>query len=434
MFLRILFKSFIKNRQRKLLAVIIIALGISIVSTLTNIWTGIEDKVSRELRVYGSNILLKAKTNTLPFKEVDSKNQLEDEALLDEADLVNLKTVFWRNNILAFAPYLQDDAVIKSENGRGKKFAVTGTWFDKKLDISTGESYSTGIKKIKSWWSIDGNFPRDQLFKSDNTEAILNKVTANQMGVKKGDLLTLSLDNNKPVNVKIVGFFIGDESDENKLYIPLSSMQRLKGVKNKFQWAEISALTTPDTDLARKYEKNPDSLSPKEYELWYCTAFVKSIALQAEEVVKGSEANPIRQISDSEGATLNKIKYFMLILMVLSFAISITGIWNLMSGYVNHRSNEVGLLKAIGASNLSLSALFLSEALILGFVGGVIGIIAGNVFSSIIGFKVFGESISANVFSVILSLLVSLAVALIGNLSAVAAVSRLNTKDVLHGG
>jgi len=155
-------------------------------------------------------------------------------------------------------------------------------------------------------------------------------------------------------------------------------------------------MTTPENDLARKAAENPKSLSQAEYDIWYCTAYVGSIAFQIEEVIPGSVARPVRQIAESEGKILDKTQLLMLLITVLSLLSSALGVSNLISANVMERSRELGLLKALGASNLAVSLLVLAELFAAGLVGGVAGYFAGLGFAQLIGETVFGSGIAVN--------------------------------------
>ena len=67
MFWRMLKKSFSKGLKGKLLAVVTIAFGASLASSMLNISLDIGDKVNRELKTYGANILVEPRVETVPL-------------------------------------------------------------------------------------------------------------------------------------------------------------------------------------------------------------------------------------------------------------------------------------------------------------------------------------------------------------------------------
>ena len=72
-------------------------------------------------------------------------------------------------------------------------------------------------------------------------------------------------------------------------------VQELLGLPEKISRMEVSAITTPDNELARRAAQDPQSLNPTDYETWYCTAYVSAICHQIQEVVRDGVAKPVRQ-------------------------------------------------------------------------------------------------------------------------------------------
>src|ERR1700677_1387660 len=100
MFLRPLIESFVRQRRRKLLAGIAILLGTTAVTAMLALATTIGDRIHRELAVYGANIGVTPKADTLDVKVggLDLKPSTGG-AYLHDSDIAKLKTIFWANNI-----------------------------------------------------------------------------------------------------------------------------------------------------------------------------------------------------------------------------------------------------------------------------------------------------------------------------------------------
>ncbi len=107
MFLRLLYESFRRQKRRKLLAGVAIMLGVGVATAMIAVATDIGDKISRELRTYGANLIVTPQEDTLDV-EIGGVNLKppSDGAYLNEADLPKIKGMFWRNNIVGFAPML----------------------------------------------------------------------------------------------------------------------------------------------------------------------------------------------------------------------------------------------------------------------------------------------------------------------------------------
>src|SRR3954447_26687264 len=103
MFARIVYQSFLRQRRRKLLAGVSIALGVTVATAMIAVATDIGDKINRELRSYGANISVTPQADTLEVRigGVDLK-PVNDGTYLAEKDLPEIKGIFWRNNIQGF--------------------------------------------------------------------------------------------------------------------------------------------------------------------------------------------------------------------------------------------------------------------------------------------------------------------------------------------
>ena len=123
----------------------------------------------------------------------------------------------------------------------------------------------------------------------------------------------------------------------------------------------------------------------------------------------------------------------MILITVLSLIGAALGICNLVTASVMERSQEIGLMKAIGAQNASVTLLLLTEILITAVTGGTAGFFAGFGFAQIIGHSVFGSAISMKPMVVPLVAVLVTAVTLIGSIPAMRMLTRLRPTEVLHG-
>ncbi|HBW35721.1 ABC transporter permease [Desulfosporosinus sp. BICA1-9] len=428
MFWRMLKKSFSKGLKGKLLAVVTIAFGASLASSMLNISLDIGDKVNRELKTYGANILVEPRVETVPVNIGGIEyNPLQGQSFLEDASLSSLKTIFWANNILSFTPYLEQPAVT------GKQDTVlVGTWFNKEITTPAGEKVVTGAVSLKAWWKVNGQWADD----SSENQAMVGTELAQKAGIKQGDNLKVLVNTpsgGKEQVLKVTGVFDSGSGDDRKVFVPLALIQKLQGTSGKVSKVEVSALTTPENELARRAAKDLQSLTSEEYERWYCTAYVGAITYQIEEILPGVRANAIRQVAESEGLILGKIQLLMLLLTAAALLSAALGISSLMTTKVLERSKEIGLLKALGAEGWQVIALFVAESVISGILGGVLGYLMGLGFAQVIGQAVFGSGLSIKIMVLPIVLTLSVGVALLGSLSAIRMLVNLRPAEVLHG-
>lgn len=430
MFLVMVRRSVIKGWRKKALAVVTVALGTSLAVAMLNVSLDIGDKVDRELKSYGANISVIPEAQAIPLEIAGvSFNPLEDQSYLSEKDLPKIKTIFWTNNILGFAPYLNT----RAEASGGGQVPVVGTWFRKTLVIPTGETVNAGVRDIKSWWQVAGTWPGDE---AGSVSAIVGQTVAQRLSLKPGDSLSLDFSpgGGHGRTVKVGGIVSAGDAADNQVFVPLSWLQEATGLQGKVSQVEVSALTMPKNDLARRAEElGPDALTRAEFDTWYCSPYVDSVAYQIEETIPGVQARAIRQIAESEGAIMGKVQLLMALLALAGIVSSALSISSLMGAAALERSQEIGLLKAVGAYNSGVTRLFLAEALIIGVVGGVVGCAMGLGLAAFISQSVFASDLEVKVLTIMAAFAISLSVTLLGILSVARVVSRLQPSQILVG-
>ena len=415
--------ALIRQRGRSFLIALTVALGVSLAAAMLNVMFDVGDKVNQELKAFGANITVAPKNASLLNDVYGVGSDSGHKEYLNEEDLGKIKTIFWTNNIVAFTPMLNGTVSVNGQNVN-----LTGTWFNYHMTLPTGDAFDTGVEEMKSWWQIDGDWPKD------NTDQVLvGQKLAESLQVKTGDTLSYRRADGTQGQFVIAGIVSGGGNEDNAILASLPVVQQALNLKGKVSEIEVSAITTPENDLARKAAANPERLSQAEREIWYCTAYVSSIAFQIEEVVNNSSARPVRQIAESEGKILDKTQLLMLLITVLSLISAALGVSNLVSANVMERSREIGLMKALGAKNYEVILMILTETLIAGILGGIVGYFIGMGFAQVIGYTVFGSAIANNIIVVPIVGALMVAVILLGSVPAIRTLLSLQPASVLHG-
>ncbi|MCI5998033.1 MAG: ABC transporter permease [Peptoniphilaceae bacterium] len=425
MFWRMVFGTVIRQRKKMFMIAFTIALGVSLATAMLNVMLGVGDKVNKELKTYGANINVVSKDASLisDLYEIENNDKATSDKYLKEEDLPKIKQIFWGFSIVDFTPYLQKNVSVNNQ-----KTKLIGTWFNKHMDLTTGETIDTGMKNLKNWWKITGQW----LDEKDDNFVMVGSLFAGRNNIKVGDSVDIKY-NNISKSYKVKGIFESGGDEDLNVFSTLSSSQQLFGVEGKISNIEVSALTTPDNELAKKATRDPNSLTPSEYETWYCTAYVSSICYQIQEVVQDSVAKPIRQVAESEGKILDKTKLLMILITALSSIGSALGISNLVTATVMEKSQEIGLIKAVGGSNIRITLLILTEIIITGIIGGILGYFIGLAFTQIIGVTVFKSYIEPAIMVIPIDIALVFGVSIIGSIPAINYLFKLKPTEVLHG-
>jgi len=145
----------------------------------------------------------------------------------------------------------------------------------------------------------------------------------------------------------------------------------------------------------------------------------------------------LHAVAETEANVVLKIRSTLFLLTVLILAITTLCVTSNFSALVLERSKEIGILKAIGATEKKIAALFLSESLILGLASTTAGYGLGLLVAWWIGRQIFPESAAAGVgvnYGVFLPVAgVTLAVAAAATLAAAARIWRIKPAVILRG-
>jgi putative ABC transport system permease protein len=411
MFSRLVYESFRHQARRKLLAGIAITLGVAVATAMIAVATDIGDKINRELRSYGANLLVTPQEDTLDV-EVGGVNLKppSDGAFLNEADLPRIRGTFWHNNIVGFSPMLPVSVKLGESSDAQQEVTLVGTYFNRQLTFGK-EDFRTGVTITNPWWKVscgDGALPRQGgvedsptacTWPDDNSQNILvGERLAAKLSKKPGDTIEIA-----DRHLTIAGILSTGGAEDDQIVAPLAVAQQILGKPGAVRRVYVSALTKPQDALA---VQDPKTMSPEVRDRWYCSPYVQSIAYQLMEAIPHSHAEQIRQVAQNEGTVLSRIDGLMLLVTLAALFASALAVSAAMATAIFERRVEVGLMKALGASGLAVSAIFFAEALLLALVGGVAGFSAGALLARQIGHSIFNSQISIQpvLFPVILAI------------------------------
>jgi len=421
MFLRLIFESFRRQQRRKLMAGIAITLGVSVATAMIAVATNIGDKMNSELRSYGANLVVYPDADSLDV-EIGGVNlrPASDGAFLNEADLPRIKDIFWKNNVVGFAPVLPVRVDVASGH-TNENVEVIGTYFAKAFRVGD-ETVITGERTISPWWKVSGAWPKD-----DSTDVLVGEKLAAKLGVEPGG--SLDIQGRK---LPVAGILNSGGSEDEAIVAPLAVAQQLSGKPGAVRRVFVSALTKPEDELARR---NPETLksNPELWDRWYCSPYVNSIAFQLQEAIPHSRAEQIRQVAQNEGNVLSRIKGLMLLVTLAALLASALAVSAAMATAIFERRREVGLMKALGAGNTSIAGLFFVEAALLAIMSGVIGYFAGGALARQVGRWIFDSQITLQPVLFPIVLAIAVLVTFAGSAASIRKAMRFDPVFALRG-
>jgi len=402
-----------RRRRRKILSVVAVALGIAVATAMGTMALDVGDRVNLELRSFGANISVTPAADGLPVSigGVDYR-PAGSGAFLNEADLVNLKKLFWKHNIVAFAPSLDVPVTIQNTAA-----VLVGSWFDKEVVVSKSEVYHTGLEALHPAWRVDGEWPSDAQ-SSGAVTCLVGRRLAKRLGLAPGSGTGVSpvkghgQDAHATLALIVSGILDTGGPEDDQIIAPLAAVQWAVGLEGKVRRVEVSALTKPEDALAKS---DPAKMSAGEYDRWYCTPYVRAIASQIQQAIPGAEATPVSQVAETEGRILARVGILLWVLAAAALITAGLAVTSMMLATVLERRAEIGLFKSLGATDSRVAAVFLLEASSIGLAGGVLGYFAGSLLAQRLSVQVFGLPTSVYWVFLPAALALALVVTLVGS-------------------
>ena len=417
MFWRILRKSITKRKSRIAIAIISVLMGASIATALLSVSMDVSEKVGFEFRKYGANLMVVPKSDIIDvgFPGVDF-GAVTDQRYINESDLWKIKSIFWRNNVLGFAPLLYQVVEI-GDGDNNQKVVLAGTYFNKDIEIIEPYSiyddpiFNTGIKIISPWWNVNGSWIENS---SDNKSSMVGINVAEKIGLKIGDTYTISFirDYEDQTNISyyeltVIAIIETDGNEDNQIFVNLPVVQNITGLSGKVHTVQVSALCN--------------------------NCPVDTFAYEIQGAIPYVDARTVKQLVSAEMKILGKIEDMMFLVTIVALLASALGVMTTMTTSVIERKKEIGRMKSVGAENKKIVALFLGEATIIGIAGGILGYIIGFVLSQIIGMSVFNTSISTRLEVLPIAIGISVGVSLLASILPVRRATKVEPAIVLRG-
>jgi len=434
MFLRLVADSFTRRPRRKILSMAALAMGMAVATAALSVSLDVGDRLAEEFRSLGANLLVTPQADSLPL-EIGGVDYRPANAgtYLPEADLGKLKTIFWRFNIMAFAPILEVPVQAWSPASKNwfspgivGKATLIGTWNEHSVPVPDGSTYVTGIEKTNPWWHVEGNW-----FKEGTDECLVGMGLSKNLGVKVGDTLNVQAADSRGWRaLKVVGVLSTGGPEDDAIVAPLAIAQQLAGKPGEYRRLYVSALTKPEDAFARK---DPKSMTPAEFDKWYCTPYISSIALQISEELKGTDVRVIRRVAEGEGNVLTRVRTLLWLVTFAALLAAALAVGASAAASVIERRTEIGLMKALGANSGLVAVLLAAEQLLLAFVGGGLGYALGIILARVVGERIFGFTPEPKIFVLLIILTLAALITLLGSAFPLRQASRYDPAPILRG-
>ena len=169
----------------------------------------------------------------------------------------------------------------------------------------------------------------------------------------------------KGENFKVIGILksTANNQRDKSIFIPMEQLRDLTDTEEAITMIFVKVFDSSKADdVAEEIEKKLDDLYGEGY----------------------YQASTSQQIAESVGSIIAVLSFVLGGIASIALVVAGVGIANTMFTSVMERTKEIGVMKAIGATNYNVMEIFLVESGILGFIGGLIGTILGFIISQVI--------------------------------------------------
>jgi putative ABC transport system permease protein len=390
------YKSLSANKARSGLTMLGIIIGIASVIAMVSIGNGAKASVQSSIEGLGSNLLTILPGIVQPGRGIVSSGRGTAQTLKNE-DIDVVKQI---DGVGAVSPEVSRRFQVVAM-GNNTNTTITGAVPDYML--------------VHNITIANGSFVTEANQRGIGRQAVLGATVATDLFGDQ-DPLGKAVRINK-VNFNVVGVLTvkggaGFSGPDDMIFVPLSTMQK---VLSDVDYLSMLAVSVTDKNMMSE---------------------VKDLATNAlldKHNVEEADFSVISQedILGTLTTVIDTFTIFLAAIASISLLVGGIGIMNMMLTTVTERTKEIGLRKAIGAKRKDINLQFLAEAVMLTFIGGLIGTILGWLISfAVTSLGIIKTQVSLS--SVLLAFGVSAAIGIIFGYYPARRASQLNPIDALR--
>ena len=267
-----------------------------------------------------------------------------------------------------------------------------------------------------------GQFFNESDIRNASTVAVIGPETASHLGLPENPVGQIIRVQNTPFVIIGMAKARGDSamgSQDDMIIIPVTTLKkRIQGGRFPESVPLISLKIYADSDNGVVIEQ--------------ITALLRQRHRLKETQDNDFQIMDMKQMME----TMNTIAGFMKMLLIAIASVSLLvgsiGIMNMMLVSVAERTREIGIRKAIGAKERHIVTQFLSESVLISFIGSMIGLIIGVTLAQVIGRFVLEFNVPLSVWAPVMSVVVAIVVGIASGVMPAFKAARMNPLDALR--
>jgi len=398
------------HKFRSFLTVLGIVIGVMTAISIASILTGLRQNIIAMIEEYGTNNIYAFHLSTGPRTGEDSSERLRKPLTIGDAEAIK-----------AMAPAVEDVAHVAPNVG------YSGGPFDDNITYQ-GHNYRWGNTQGVSpnYADIYNIVLREGRFISESDDQQRANVLV--IGINAADALFPGRNDIAGTQVRMGGYnfeiigvlekrkagFFGENEEDNAVYLPFRTAQKIAPARGylmlviRGRSGQVPEALTQAEEILRR-RRNVKFGEPNNFDIKTADKFIEQF--------------------DSITAMVGLIA---IAISSLGLLVGGIGVMNIMLVSVTERTKEIGVRKAIGARRRDIVRQFLFEAMMLTFLGGVLGVLLAVGVSQIIILLVPGLPAKIPSWAVITGLSVSVGVGLIFGVWPARKASRLDPIECLR--
>lgn len=388
------------NKTRSSLTILGIVIGIGSVIGMISIGQGAAGSIEANIQAMGSNLITVMPGFQRSFSQVAAGRGTAQTLTLEDAEAIEKEVLY----VKAVAPELSRRYQIIAK-GKNTNTQVVGTT----------ASYPN-VRNIKI---EQGSFISEQNVRSQSKVAVLGPTTRDDLFgegiIPIGE--TIRINN---INFKVIGITkskggTGFGSQDDMIFIPVTTAQKFLAGVDYVSTISVQA-------------ESPQVIAQAQ-------TGITNLLLQRHNIATPEMADfSVLSQQDILGAATSTTETMTILLAAIagiSLIVGGIGIMNMMMTTVTERTREIGLRKSIGAKKRDIGLQFLSEAVILTFIGGLIGILLGWLISLVVS-QFAGIATKISFRAILLAFSVSAAIGIIFGYYPAQKAAKLNPIEALR--
>lgn len=372
MYFKMIMSSLLRRRSRMVVALLAIAIGSTVLSGLLTIYYDIPRQMGTVFRSYGANIIF------LPS---------ESGAKIKKEQIDKIKKEIKPEKLVGFAPYIYKPAKVNEQ-----PYMIAST------DLPNAKNNSP-------YWLVRGQWP------AEKKEVLIGHEISKAIGLSVSDKFIVNTPKaNGDVTVneyKVSGIVTTGGVEEEFIFMSLADIKNIIGYDDSFDVIECSI------------DGNQD--------------YLKAIAENVAKNVDGITPRLVKRVTESQDVVLNKLQALVWIVTIIVLFLTMICVTTTMMAVVVERRKEIGLKKALGASNKSVVIDFFGEAVMLGLMGGILGTALGYFFANNVSISVFAREVSFPIRLAPFTVAASIVITIVSCLFPVRATVDVDPALVLRG-